>query len=139
MMTLSPVFSLTNEISDSDLPTILVQELKDTMTKVKKARRWFKLDSITKAFVKAFTAMEIVKIKSVKLMKAIVLSIKKMKEVLQETRIPLQAAIEEAWKISTLAASWGHPTSVQWKNNKSFIMCIAINLKSLSKLLVRII
>lgn len=53
--------------------------------------------------------------------------------------IPVKAGIRQAWKISMLISSWGHPSAENWRNNKAFITYQTIILKWLSELFGRVV
>ena len=101
--------------------------------RVKRVRKWHLVDPLSKAFIKACLMMKLAKIKSMQLFKAIIKTIKKLKELVLEDHIPVKAGIRQAWKISMLASSWGHPSAQNWKNDKAFILYQALTLKWLSK------
>ncbi|MCS7126394.1 MAG: hypothetical protein NZ929_05755 [Aigarchaeota archaeon] len=67
-------------------------------------------------------------------MKVIVKTIRELKEVLSEETRLIKIGVNEAWKISKLALSWGHTTSRNWRNDKYFIIYQALTLKWISRL-----
>ena len=112
----------------------ILEAMHRAVKRVKRARKWHLVDPLSKAFIKACSMMKLTRIKSMQLFKAIIKTVKKLKELVLEDHIPVKAGIRQAWKISMLASSWGHPSAQNWKNDKAFIIYQALTLKWLSKL-----
>jgi len=112
----------------------ILEAMSKMVKRVKRARKWHLVDPLSKAFIKACSIMKLARIKSMQLFKAIIKTIKKLEELVLEERIPVMAGVRQAWKISMLASSWGHPNAENWRNDKAFIIYQAITLKWLSKL-----
>jgi len=123
---------------DKDFPrnpaSTLLDELKNIVLRVKRARRWFLVDPLTKAFVKACMIMRISRIKSMTLMKAIIKTIRMLRQIVSKEYELLQIGIQEAWRLSELASSWGHKTAREWRRNKSYIILQALTLQWLARL-----
>ena len=112
----------------------ILEAMHRAVKRVKRARKWHLVDPLSKAFIKACSMMKLTRIKSMQLFKAIIKTVRKLKELVLEDHIPVKAGIRQAWKISMLASSWGHPNAQNWKNDKAFILYQALTLKWLSKL-----
>jgi hypothetical protein len=112
----------------------LLDELKNTVLRVKRARKWFLVDPLTKAFIKACMIMRMSRIKSMTLMKVIIKTIKILRQIISKEYELFQIGIQEAWKLSELASSWGHKTAREWRNNKSYIITQALTLRWLARL-----
>jgi len=117
-----------------DLGVMLLDELRDAVLRVRKARRWFLVDPLTRAFVKACMIMRISRVRSMVLMKAIIRAIKVLRGVISEESRLIRTGIGMAWRLSELASSWGHKTASEWKNNKSYIILQALTLQWLVRL-----
>jgi len=78
--------------------------------------------------------MRLETVKSLILMKAIVKTIKELKEIISEEAKLIRMGLSEAWKISELASKWGHSFSDSWKNNKYFIIYQGLILKWIFRL-----
>ena len=117
-----------------DSALILLDELKDAVLRVKRARKWFLVDPLTKAFVKACMIMRISRIKSMTLMKAIIRTIRVLRQIVSKEYRLIQIGVQEAWRLSELASSWGHKTAREWRNNRSYIILQALTLEWLSRL-----
>jgi len=117
-----------------DSALILLDELKDAVLRVKRARKWFLVDPLTKAFVKACMIMRISRIRSMTLMKAIIRTIRVLRQIVSKEYRLIQIGVQEAWRLSELASSWGHKTAREWRNNRSYIILQALTLEWLSRL-----
>ena len=95
------------------------------------------MDPLSKAFIRAYLIMKPTKVRSLQLIKTLVKTIKKLRDLISEARIPIKAGIRKAWRLSALASSWGHPSAENWKNDKVFILYQATTLKWLSRLFGR--
>jgi len=83
-----------------------LDELRDAVLHVRRARKWFLVDPLTRAFVKACMIMRLTRVKSILLMKAIIKSIKELRRIAsQECRL-VEIGLPEAWRLSDLASSW---------------------------------
>ncbi|MEM2292162.1 MAG: hypothetical protein QXX41_02705 [Nitrososphaerota archaeon] len=91
------------------------------------------MDSLTRAFVNVCMSIKLKAVKSLTLIKVIVKTIKKLKEVISAEVRLLKLGMKAAWKISELASSWGHSSSRNWRNNKYFIIWQALTLKWVSR------
>jgi hypothetical protein len=120
--------------SFKDSASILLGELKDVVLRVKKARKWFLVDPLTKAFIKACMIMRISRIRSMTLMKAIIRTIKMLREIVSGEYRLIQIGIREAWRLSELASSWGHKTAKEWRNNRSYIILQGLTMQWLARL-----
>jgi hypothetical protein len=67
-------------------------------------------------------------------MKAIIKTIKILRQIISKEYELFQIGIQEAWKLSELASSWGHKKAREWKNNKAYIMLQALTIQWLSRL-----
>ena len=119
--------------SPKDSALILLDELKDAVLRVKRARKWFLVDPLTKAFVKACMITRISRIKSMTLMKAIIRTIRVLRQIVSREYRLIQIGVQEAWRLSELASSWGHKTAREWRNNKSYIITQALTLQWLAR------
>jgi hypothetical protein len=123
---------------DKDFPRnpalILLDELKNTVLRVKRARKWFLVDPLTKAFVKACMIMRLSSVRSMILMKAIIKTIMVLRHIVSREYRLIQIGVREAWRLSELASSWGHKTAKEWRNNKSYIITQALTLRWLARL-----
>jgi len=117
-----------------DSALILLDELKDAVLRVKRARKWFLVDPLTKAFVKACMIMRISRIRSMTLMKAIIRTIRVLRQIVSREYRLIQIGVQEAWRLSELASIWGHKTAREWRNNRSYIILQALTLEWLSRL-----
>jgi len=117
-----------------DLGVMLLDELRGATLRVRRARRWFLVDPLTRAFVKACMIMRISRVRSMVLMKAIIRAIKVLREVISEESRLIRIGVGMAWRLSELASSWGHKTASEWKNNKSYIILQALTLQWLVRL-----
>lgn len=131
----SHFLSLFSQNFSTHIGNMILRELRKLMTKVRRLRKWYLVDKLTRAFAEAYLLMRLKTIKSIILMKAIIETIKKLKELISEEARLIKIGLSEAWKISELASKWGHPSSTNWKNNKYFIIHQALTLKWLSRLI----
>ena len=118
---------------------VLWENLVKVVKRVKRARRWYLVDSLSKAFIRACLMMKPTRIRSVQLIKVLVKTIKMLRDLVSEAYIPIRAGIRQAWSLSALASSWGHPGAESWRNDRAFILYQAMTLKWLSKLFGRVI
>ncbi len=124
-----------NVIDDrSGVTRLLNDALVDAVRRVKRARRWYLVDPLTKAFIKAYLMTKLPKIRSMELIRAIVKAVKKLRDIASEVYIPIKDGIREVWKLSILAQSWGHPNAESWRRDRVFILYQAITFKLLSRL-----
>ena len=112
----------------------LLDELRDAMLRVKRARKWFLVDPLTRAFVRACLMMRLARVRSILLMKAIIKAIKELKRIASQEYRLVEAGIREAWRLSELASSWGHKTAREWRSNKAYIILQALTLQWISRL-----
>jgi len=119
---------------DIDLTFVLLKELKDIVLRVKRARKWFLVDPLSKAFIKACMIVKISRVKSMVLIKTIIKTIRMLRQLISKEYELIQIGIQEAWKLSELASSWGHKTASEWRNNKSYILVQALTLRWLARL-----
>jgi len=120
--------------SPRDLGVMLLDELRDAVLRVRRARRWFLVDPLTRAFVRACMIMRVSRVRSMVLMKAIIRAIRALREAVSEESRLIRIGVREAWRLSELASSWGHKTAREWKNNKSYIILQALTLQWLARL-----
>ena len=123
--------------SEIDVSKLVREALIKAVRRVKRARRWYLVDSLSKAFIKACLMMKLTRIRSVQLIKVLVKTIKMLRDLISEAYIPIRAGIRQAWSLSALASSWGHLSAESWRNNRAFILYHAMTLKWLSRLLGR--
>jgi hypothetical protein len=121
--------------SSPDCLTIkLLDELRDAVLHVRRARKWFLVDPLTRAFVKACMIMRLARVKSILLMKAIIKAIKELKRIASQEYRLVEIGLPEAWRLSDLASSWGHKKAREWRNNKAYIILQALTIQWLSRL-----
>lgn len=131
------MFNLTPHVCKGDaeeLTSILLDELRDTVSRVVKARKWFLVNRLSKAFIKGVFLIKITRFKSILLMKAIIKTIRELKQLLSKESRLVEIGLSEAWKLSELASSWGHKNAKEWRNNKNYIILQALILQWLSRL-----
>jgi len=126
--------TLFTDDSEMDVSRFIGSALVEAVRRVKRARKWHLVDPLSKAFIRAYLIMKPTKVRSLQLIKTLVKTIKKLRDLISEARIPIKAGIRKAWRLSSLASSWGHPSAKNWRNDKAFILYQAITLKWLSKL-----
>ena len=126
--------TLPTDDSEMDVSRFIGSALVEAVRRVKRARKWHLVDPLSKAFIRAYLIMKPIKVRSLQLIKTLVKTIKKLRDLILEARIPIKAGIRKAWRLSSLASSWGHPSAENWRNDKAFILYQAITLKWLSKL-----
>jgi len=112
----------------------LLNELKNVVLRVKRARKWFLVNPLTRAFVKACMIMRLTRVRSIILMKAIIKAIRELKQIISQEHRLIEVGVHEAWKLSELASSWGHKTAREWRNNKAYIILQALILQWISRL-----
>ena len=125
--------------SEIGVTGLVSDALVEAVRRVKRARRWYLVDSLSKAFIRACLMMKPTRIRSVQLIKVLVKTIKMLRDLVSEAYIPIRAGIRQAWSLSALASSWGHPGAESWRNDRAFILYQAMTLKWLSKLFGRVI
>jgi len=125
--------------AEPSIVSLLIGELKRAVTRVRRARKWHLVSPLSRAFARACLIMNLKKIKSITLIKAIVKTVKELKELISKEYELIKIGIRWAWKFSMLASSWGHPSAESWRNDKAFILYQAMTLKWLSKLFGRAI
>ena len=126
--------TLFTDDSEMDVSRFIGSALVEAVRRVKRARKWHLVDPLSKAFIRAYLIMKPTKVRSLQLIKTLVKTIKKLRDLISEARIPIKAGIRKAWRLSSLASSWGHPSAENWRNDKAFILYQAITLRWLSKL-----
>ena len=129
--------TLSTDDSEMDVSRLIGSALVEAVRRVKRARRWHLVDPLSKAFIRAYLIMKPTKVRSLQLIKTLVKTIKKLRDLISEARIPIKAGIRKAWRLSSLASSWGYPNAENWKNDKAFILYQATTLKWLSRLFGR--
>ncbi len=117
-----------------DLTSALLDELKSIVLRVKRVRKWFLVDPLSKAFIKACMIAKISRVKSMVFMKAIIKTIRMLRQLISKEYGLIQTGIQEAWKLSELASSWGHKTAKEWRMNRSYIILQALTLRWLARL-----
>jgi hypothetical protein len=127
------------EHSSECLAVKLLDELRDAVLHVRKARKWFLVDPLTRAFVKAYMIMRLTRVKSILLMKAIIKAIKELRRIASQEYRLVEIGLPEAWRLSDLASSWGHKKAREWRNNKAYIILQALTIQWLSTLFSGII
>jgi hypothetical protein len=120
--------------SPTHLTARLLDELRDAMLCVRKARKWFLVDPLTRAFVKACMIMRLGRVKSILLMKAIIKAIKELKRIASQEYRLVEIGLPEAWRLSELASSWGHKKARGWRSNKAYVILQALTLQWISRL-----
>ncbi|MEM3688049.1 hypothetical protein [Saccharolobus sp.] len=133
-MFVSHYSSSSPQSSLNDVGAMLLKDLRCIVVKVKKLRKWYLVSRLTRAFIRSCLLMRLETVKSLILMKAIVKTIKELKEIISEEAKLIRMGLSEAWKISELASKWGHSSSRSWKSNKYFIIYQALTLKWIKKL-----
>ena len=128
-----------SEYSSDCLAVKLLDELRDAVLRVKRARKWFLVNPLTRAFVKACMIMRLTRVRSIILMKAIIKAIRELKQIISQEHRLIEVGVHKAWKLSELASSWGHKTAREWRNNKAYIMLQALILQWISRLFNSII
>jgi len=128
-----------SEYSPDCLAVKLLDELRDAVLRVKRARKWFLVNPLTRAFVKACMIMRLTRVRSIILMKAIIKAIRELKQIISQEHRLIEVGVHKAWKLSELASSWGHKTAREWRNNKAYIMLQALILQWISRLFNSII
>ena len=123
-----------SEYSSDCLAVKLLDELRDAVLRVKKARKWFLVNPLTRAFVEACMVMRLTRVRSILLMKAIIKAIRELKQIISQEHRLIEVGIREAWKLSELASSWGYKTAREWRNNKAYIILQALILQWISRL-----
>jgi len=123
--------------SEIDVSRLVGNALVEAVRRVRRARKWHLVDPLSKAFIEAYLMMKLTRVRSVQLIKALVKTLKKLKELVLEDRIPVKGGIMQAWKFSMIASGWGHPSAESWRNDKAFILYQAMTLKWLSRLFGR--
>ena len=123
--------------SEIDVSKLVREALVKAVRRVKRARKWYFVDSLSKAFIKACLMMKLTRIRSMQLIKVLVKTIKMLRDLVSEAYIPIRAGIRQAWSLSALASNWGHPSAKTWRNNRAFILYHAMTLKLLSRLFGR--
>ena len=123
-----------SEHSSDCLAAKLLDELRDAMLRVKRARKWFLVNPLSRAFVKVCLMMRLARVRSILLMKAIIKAIKELKQIVSQEYRLVEVGIREAWRLSELASSWGHKTAREWRNNKAYIILQALTLQWISRL-----
>ncbi|MEM2661440.1 MAG: hypothetical protein QXS74_08990, partial [Nitrososphaeria archaeon] len=127
-------FSHTFQNLSNDVPNMILEELRTLIIRVKRARKWHLVNKLTRAFAEACLLIKLKTVRSITLMKAIIKTIKELKEIISEEAKLVKIGLNEAWKISELASKWGHKSSKNWRNNKYFIVWQALTLKWISRL-----
>jgi hypothetical protein len=131
------MFELSSQLNvdpSKDLAFELLDELRNAVLRVKRARKWFLVDPLTKAFIRACMIMRISRVRSMVLMKAIIRTIMVLRHIVSREYRLIQIGVREAWRLSELASSWGHKTAREWRNNKSYIITQALTLQWLARL-----
>ena len=123
-----------SEHSSDCLAVKLLGELRDAVLRVKRARKWFLVDPLTRAFVRACLMMRLTRVRSILLMKAIIKAIRELKRIASQEYRLVEAGVHEAWRLSELASSWGHKTAREWRNNKAYVILQALTLQWISRL-----
>ena len=111
------LFSQAYDDSAENLTIALLDNLREAVSNVKKARRWFQVNPLSKAFIKGLFLMKMSRVKSILLMKAIIKTIRELKHILSRESRLIEIGIREAWRLSELASSWGHKYAKEWRNN----------------------
>ena len=120
--------------SEIDVGRLVGNALVEAVRRVRRVRRWHLVDPLSKAFIRAYLMMKLTRVRSVQLIKVLVKTVKKLRDLVLEAYIPIKAGVREAWNLSALASGWGHPSAESWRNDKAFILYQAITLKWLSRL-----
>ena len=123
--------------SEIDVSRLVGNALVEAVRRVRRARKWHLVDPLSKAFIGAYLMMRLTRVRSVQLIKVLVKTVKKLRDLVLEAYIPIKAGVREAWSLSALASGWGHPSAKSWRNDKAFILYHAITLKWLSRLFGR--
>jgi hypothetical protein len=123
-----------NDGSPSHLTVKLLDELRDVVLHVRRARKWFLVDPLTRAFVKACMIMRLARVRNILLMKAIIKAIKELRRIASQEYRLVEIGLPEAWRLSDLASSWGHKKAREWRNNKAYIILQTLTLQWLLRL-----
>ena len=121
-------------VSSKPLCTVLMEELKTCIKRVKRARQWHRVNPLTRAFAEAFLIMKLKAVKSLDLLKVMVKTIRELKELLSKEFQLIKMGMEKAWQISLLASRWGHPRACEWRNDKGFLIYWGLTMSWLTKL-----
>ncbi len=132
-------FSQAYDEFPESLTITLLDNLREAVSHVRRARRWFQVDQLSRAFIKGLFSMKLSRVKSILLMKAIIKTIRELKRIISREARLIEIGIREAWKLSETASRWGHKNAIEWRNNKNYIILQALTLQWLSKLFSRII
>ena len=121
-------------LSDGQVVQGLLNTLWEAVERVRRVRRWFLVDELTRGFIKALKALNPASIRSITLVKAVVKTVKMLKELASETLRLIKLGVEEAWRLSETAEKWGNRNAREWRNDKNFIILQALTIKWLSRL-----
>jgi len=127
------MFSKQCKYSSRGLTVRILDELKNVVLRVKRSRKWFQVNPLTKAFIKAFTIMRLGHVKSILLMKSIINTIRELKRIVSREYRLVEVGVREAWKFSELASSWGHEKAREWRSNRAYIILQALTLQCPSR------
>jgi len=131
---MSNLLSKQCKYSPEGLTARILDELRNAVLRVRRSRRWFQVNPLTKAFIKAFTIMRLDHVKSILLMKTIIKTIRELKQIASREYKLVEVGVREAWKLSELASSWGHEKAREWRSNKAYIILQALTLQWISRL-----
>jgi len=111
-----------------------MEELKTCIKRVKRARQWHRVNSLTRTFAEAFLIMKLKAVKNLDLLKVMIKTIRELKELLSKELQLIKMGVEKAWQISLLASKWGHPRACKWRNDKGFLIYWGLTMCWLTKL-----
>ncbi|MEM2291870.1 MAG: hypothetical protein QXX41_01180 [Nitrososphaerota archaeon] len=100
----------------------LFRTLEELVSKVKRARRWFQVPNVNKAFIRAVLKVRPVVIRSRTLLNCILRNIELLKELSSNFVRLLKLGMSEALKASEIAVKWGYREAIEWRNDISFIL-----------------
>ncbi|MEM0505893.1 MAG: hypothetical protein QXW58_01355 [Thermosphaera sp.] len=89
---------------------------------MKRARRWFQVPNVNKAFIRAVLKVRPVVIRSRTLLNCILRNIELLKELSSNFVRLLKLGMSEALKASEIAVKWGYREAIEWRNDISFIL-----------------
>ena len=113
---------MTSSSAQREASERLYRTLEELVSKVKRARRWFQVPSVNKAFIRAVLKVRPVVIRSRTLLNCILRNIEMLKELSSNFVRLLKLGLSEARKLSEIAVKWGYREAIEWRNDISFIL-----------------
>ncbi|MEM3186304.1 MAG: hypothetical protein QXQ39_06465 [Conexivisphaerales archaeon] len=106
----------------NSMPSILLKRLlSKEVIRSKRNKGWFSLDKSEKSFCTLFLRLDI-KMKSIELFRAVIMVIKKMRELYDNSYSLFVKGVGMAWLYSNAALSWGNKYAASWRYDRSFII-----------------